>query len=125
MRRGIWHLADGNASSAVCSARVNGETIRTSGTGCSCSALDCACSACLIPSGVSFVSYLQQMSTAHQHIRKVANPYMLRAVCEQAGPLSVHKHTNSGVCKKPVKYDFQHGWRIGTRVMRIWQRQLT
>ena len=59
MRRGIWLLLEGNASSAVCRARVRGDTIKTSGTGCRRRALDCACSACLIPSGVSFVSYLQ------------------------------------------------------------------
>lgn len=56
----IWHLSAGNANSAVCRARVRGDTISTSGIGCSCSALDRAYSACLIPSGVSFVSYLQQ-----------------------------------------------------------------
>ena len=59
MRRGIWLLLEGNASSAVCRALVRGDTIKTSGTGWRRSAFDCACSACLIPSGVSFVSYLQ------------------------------------------------------------------
>ena len=81
MRRGIWHLADGNASSAVCSALVSGETIRTSGTGWSCSALDCACSACRMPSGVSFVSYLQQMSTAHLYMSNATCSFRLRNVC--------------------------------------------
>lgn len=65
MRRGIWHLLEGNASSAVCNARVRGDTIKTSGTGCRWRALDCACSACLIPSGVSFVSYLQCNHATH------------------------------------------------------------
>lgn len=103
MRRGIWHLVDGNASSAVCSARVSGETMRTSGTGCSCSALDCACSACQTPSGVSFVSYLQQNSTAHLYMKNGTPSLMLHGVL-QAGPLNVCKHTDSKVYEKPEEH---------------------